>query len=209
MHPDKEVRPVAVSADLKSEGDLLVEAIQDAGFSCMRVRSLAPWSDANPFGVAVLKVDSASNFNLVRCIKQEHPGVSPICLIARPSTEDAVAAFAVGAEGVLDVNTPAQRVVEAVRAASQGMMLIDTALVRNLVTHVPRSFPKWLPTADLTLLRLIVEGATPHTIAKELHCSRRTAYRRMQDLYDKIGVRDRNEAIYLAGRWALLEEPPP
>lgn len=200
------MRAVAVCGDVDSDPDLVVKAIRDAGFSCMRVSSIGSWCDANPFGIAVLVFASdIAGLDTVRQIKSDHSGVSPVCLITEPTTQDVVAAFNAGAEGVLDARVPAHLIVQTLQTVDEGMALVDVALMRSLMEFYPETPSESIDTEDLTLLRLIVEGAKPYEIARELHCSRRTAYRRIRELCNKIGVQDRNEAIYLAGRWALLE----
>jgi DNA-binding NarL/FixJ family response regulator len=198
------VRSVGVMDWTDSHRATLVQAIRDLGFPCRDIGDLDAWSGTYPFGIAVLALEEERMLDLVSLLRDRHPGVSPLCLVPEPSAGVFVAAIISGAETVLDYLTPAHHVAIAVEAVDRGLALVDVATLRRLVDISPDTSPPKLGHHELRLLRLIVAGAQISRIETELSCSRRTAYRRMHDLYAKLGARNREEAMYVAGRWGLL-----
>lgn len=197
------VRSVGVMDESGSHRTDLIQAIRDAGFPCRE--DIDAWSRAYPLAIALLALDKQPMLDSIRLLQDKHPGVSPLCLVPEPAPDVFVAAVIAGAEAVLDYLTPAHHIASAVEAVDRGLALIDVAVVRRLVEISPDTSPPEVDAHDIRLLRLIVEGAHRSRIKTELQCSSRTAYRRMQDLYSKLGARNREEAMYLAGRWDLLD----
>lgn len=68
----------------------------------------------------------------------------------------------------------------------------------------PPGNAKVLPE-DLPVLRLLAEGATVATIGRLLHIGDRTVYRRLDELYARLGVTNRMAAVSYAFRWGVLE----
>lgn len=191
--------------ETNSRGTATVQAIRAAGFPCREVGDLKAWAGAHPFGIAVLISSSRSGLANVRRLKNHYPGVSSICLIEESSIENSVLALNTGAESVLDARTSEQTLVSAIEAASAGMSLIQVELLRLVLELTPDRPHLELSAEHLDLLRLIVKGSSTETIAEVLKCSRRTAYRKMDDLYRAIGAENREHAAYLAGRWHLAD----
>lgn len=70
--------------------------------------------------------------------------------------------------------------------------------------------PAEAPTPTLTprqreVLHLVAEGYSSVDIARELRLSRHTVKNYMERILDRLGARDRNEAVAIALRQGILE----
>lgn len=105
------------------------------------------------------------------------------------------AAVAAGASGFASKDWPARRIASAVRAVGLGRTVFE-----------PRTQPGiyGLSERERSVLSLIASGATNPEIAIALHLSPHTVKEYASDLYRKLGVRNRTEAVQRAQRLGLL-----
>lgn len=66
--------------------------------------------------------------------------------------------------------------------------------------------PEFSPD-EFVLLSLLCSGHSYAVIAAELAFSERTVRRRTGRLFDRLGVSNRTEAAYVAGRFGIFERP--
>lgn len=196
---------VGILDTLGERASLLAGAIRDAGFQCRLIGEPFSWCAANPFGILVQIVNGVEHFVVVRQLRHEHPNVSQVCLIPDPSSDDYVRGFGSGADLVLDVFEPVRQVTFAIEAVNRGKILLDVAVIRKFVGPFADKPDVQLGDEELRILRLVSEGAKVSHIQRELHCSRRTAYRRIEGLCSRLGAQNPAQAAYLAGRYSLVD----
>jgi DNA-binding NarL/FixJ family response regulator len=143
--------------------------------------------------------------------------------------KDAVRA---GARGYLLKDLPAQDLAHAIRAVSQGVYQFDAAVIERMVgafggQHTARKseteerqtpalpatkanvVPDALNTAGLTnreveVLRLIARGATNREVADALVISEGTVKNHLSNIFGRLGLRDRTQAVMYARERGLL-----
>ena len=69
----------------------------------------------------------------------------------------------------------------------------------------PADLPEFSPD-ELVLLSLLCNGHSYAEIAPELAFSERTARRRTGRTFERLGVSNRTEAAYVAGRFGIFEQ---
>ncbi len=109
-----------------------------------------------------------------------------------------------GAVGYLLKDETPERIIEAVRAVADGKGWFSPAIARRIAAWVQREqsgLPK-LTGRELTELRLLAKGKTNNCIAEELSISERTVRFHLRNIYDKIGVHSRTEAVV----WAVQHQ---
>jgi DNA-binding NarL/FixJ family response regulator len=70
----------------------------------------------------------------------------------------------------------------------------------------PAYLPEFSP-GEFVLLSLLCNGHSYAEIAAELAFSERTVRRRTGRIFDRLGVSNRTEAAYMAGRFSIFELP--
>lgn len=104
-------------------------------------------------------------------------------------------ALAAGASGFAHKNWSAERIANAVRAVGLG---------HTLFPGVKPTGPLGLNERELEILKQIGAGASNPQIARRLHLSKHTIKENASDLYRKLGVRNRVEAVQHAQRVGLI-----
>jgi DNA-binding NarL/FixJ family response regulator/class 3 adenylate cyclase len=123
-------------------------------------------------------------------------------------------ALRIGASGFLLKDTPADRLLEAVRVAASGDALLAPSITRRLIerfAHVVRPEPGVVPSAlaeltsrELEVLRLVARGLSNSEIAAELIVGDNTVKTHVAHVLGKLGLRDRVQAVVLAYECGLV-----
>jgi DNA-binding NarL/FixJ family response regulator/class 3 adenylate cyclase len=123
-------------------------------------------------------------------------------------------ALRIGASGFLLKDTPADRLLDAVRAAAAGDALLAPSITRRLIeqfTRAARPAPGAVPAAlaeltsrELDVLRLVARGLSNAEIAAELMLGQNTIKTHLAHLLNKLGLRDRVQAVVLAYETGLV-----
>ncbi|MBI4943132.1 MAG: response regulator transcription factor [Actinobacteria bacterium] len=131
-----------------------------------------------------------------------------VVLTTFDQNEYVVRALRAGAYGFLLKDTPASRLVSAVRAAAGGDALIEPSITRRLVEQFaavtaapPTGTPAVLASLtdrELDVLRLMARGLSNAEIAGELVVADTTVKTHVARVLAKLDLRDRVQAVVLA-----------
>jgi DNA-binding NarL/FixJ family response regulator len=132
--------------------------------------------------------------------------VPTVALVSDPDL--ASLALGAGARGVVFRDTPPTRLAEAVRAAAQGLVVLDEGLVsaalRPAVSADGAGLPEPLTAREREVLALLAEGLSNRLIAQRLGISEHTAKFHVNAILGKLGAESRTEALVLAARFGLV-----
>jgi DNA-binding NarL/FixJ family response regulator len=144
-----------------------------------------------------------------RRLRVEQPGVRVLALTTFDDDEDVFAALRAGAVGYLLKDVTADRLVEALLAASRGESVLQPSVVTRVVARfagladdaAPRPQPLVVPLSDreLEVLRLLGDGRSNREIATSLFLAEGTVKNHVTNVLAKLGARDRTQAA-LRGR---------
>jgi DNA-binding NarL/FixJ family response regulator len=141
-----------------------------------------------------------------RLLRSAHPEVR--VLIVTTFTDDELVDDCInaGARGYVVKDIEQFAISESIRAVYRGEGVIAPSVAGRLLqrmqrddTPPPQSRPA-LNDNQSQILRLVGEGYTNREIAKRVHLSELTVKSYLQDIYRKLGVRNRVEAALLATR---------
>jgi DNA-binding NarL/FixJ family response regulator/class 3 adenylate cyclase len=117
-------------------------------------------------------------------------------------------ALRIGASGFLLKDTPADRLLDAVRVAAAGDALLAPSITRRLIEQFARAArpePGAVPPAlseltarELDVLRLVARGLSNAEIAAELVLGENTIKTHVAHVLSKLDLRDRVQAVVLA-----------
>ncbi|MEU7743053.1 response regulator transcription factor [Nonomuraea sp. NPDC049158] len=147
-------------------------------------------------------------------ITVEWPGVRVLALSTFDLDENVVAALRAGAAGFLPKDVSPEELVEGVRVVHRGESAVAPRLLTRLIgTFVRASRPRrraaptkldGLTERERETLVLIARGRSNTEIAEELDVSPSTVKNHVTNLFAKIGVRDRAQAVIVAYEAALI-----
>jgi len=149
-------------------------------------------------------------------IKMLHPATAILVLSAYDDDEYVFALLEAGAAGYLLKDVPIGELVKAIRAVYVGEAVLHPAIARKVVNRFSQpegefaqeSALEHLTERETEVLRLAATGMTNRQIASELVISVRTVQVHLSNIFDKIGVGSRTEAVLHALRrgWLALED---
>ncbi|WP_041540478.1 response regulator transcription factor [Catenulispora acidiphila] len=151
-----------------------------------------------------LRMPGVDGVEATRRIAQSAPDVRVVVLTTHADDASILKALRAGATGYLTKESGRAEIARAIEAAASGQSVLDdgvTAILLAAAVEVPAS-------ADLTpreaeVLTLIARGKSNTEIAGELFVSAATVKTHINNLFAKIGVRDRAQAVRYALRRGL------
>jgi DNA-binding NarL/FixJ family response regulator/class 3 adenylate cyclase len=127
-------------------------------------------------------------------------------------------ALRLGASGFLLKDTPADRLLDAVRVAAAGEALLAPSITRRLIEQFARAArprPGALPAAiaeltsrEVEVLTLMARGLSNAEIAAELVLGENTIKTHVAHVLGKLGLRDRVQAVVVAYECGLVAPDP-
>jgi DNA-binding NarL/FixJ family response regulator len=128
--------------------------------------------------------------------------------------EYVVEALRAGASGFLLKDATPEELVHAVRVVAGGDALLSPSVTRQLLDHVLAHLPQparpphaaldELTERELGVLRLVARGLSNAEIAASLSVSEATVKTHVSHVLDKLGLRDRVQAVVLAYELGLV-----
>lgn len=151
-----------------------------------------------------------------RQIKAVAPGIAILVLTAYDSDQYIFGFLEAGAAGYLLKDVNIDEVIKAIRAVHAGESVLHPAIARRVIDRfvLPgerRPEPDTLEDLtqrEMDVLKLAAKGMSNRAIADELVISVRTVQTHLNNIFNKIGVGSRTEAVIHALRkgWIALED---
>jgi DNA-binding NarL/FixJ family response regulator len=144
----------------------------------------------------------------IRHFRARLPGAAILALTIHENNDKIFNALCAGATGYLLKNTPPARLLEALREAVSGGAPMSPEVARHVV-HLFRDFRPVSASYDLTpqerhLLKLLVEGHHKKTAADVMNISFHTVTFHLRNIYEKLQVHSKSEAVAKALREHLI-----
>ncbi len=194
------------------EGEPDIRVVAEAGDGASAVRE----AERTRPNVAIMDVamPGMSGIEATRQIKALLPNVAVLALTAYDDDQYVLALLDAGAAGFMLKDARAQELVEAVRAVHRGEAVLRPGVAaRALRRAVSRrsgtiASPPPLSDREMDVLREAARGLPNKDIARRLNLSVRTIHTHLGNIFTKLGVGSRTEAVLLALRrgWIALED---
>jgi DNA-binding NarL/FixJ family response regulator len=147
-----------------------------------------------------------------RQIKAVAPNIAVLVLTAYDSDQYIFAFLAAGAAGYLLKDVSVDQLIRAIRAVHAGESMLHPAITRKVISHFAQPEQKGrLPAGteqiterELEVLKLAAQGLSNRDIALHLGISVRTAQTHLSNVFNKMGVGSRTEAVMHALRQGLI-----
>jgi DNA-binding NarL/FixJ family response regulator len=130
-----------------------------------------------------------------------------VVLTASERKEDAIAALRMGALAVVQKRYAVETLMEAIDSAAQGLMWVSPQLQRELAALSVSPVPMQLSGRETAIVRCIASGMRNAEAAKRLSIGESTVKTHLNNIFQKLGIRDRVELALYAHRIGLAEAP--
>ncbi|MDM0085072.1 response regulator transcription factor [Variovorax sp. J31P179] len=184
-----------------------------------------------PFGIALVDIGlpDGSGVDLIAWLQHRHPDVSAVVISAWRTDETIFAALRAGAIGYLLKEREDAELGVALRSIEQGGASIDPSIARRILSWVtaqpgspqpeavppseagraadpvPTSLTAALSPRERKILELVSQGLSNRDMAELLSISRLTVECHTKNIYRKLAVNSRTEAVYQARKHGLLD----
>ncbi len=141
----------------------------------------------------------------IRLLKERYPDLRLVMLTVYDDDERIFEALCAGAIGYLLKKTAPERLLESLKEVMAGGAPMSPEVARRVITLFhqappPRRADYHLTPHESRLLKLLVEGHTYKTAAAELNTSIHTISFHMRNIYTKLQVHSKSEAVVKALR---------
>jgi DNA-binding NarL/FixJ family response regulator len=156
-----------------------------------------------------LQMPRLGGVEAIKQIRAQYPNVQLIVLTTYGDDDSIFQGIAAGARGYLLKDAPRDELFRAVRAVAQGESLLQPAVATRLLDRFARPRPEpshdALTERELDVLRLLATGAANKQIGVALHISESTVKTHVANIFQKLAVTDRTEAVTVALTRGLIK----
>ena len=152
-----------------------------------------------------IHMPTLNGIDATRQIVQNSPDTAVVVLTMSEDDESLFAAMRAGARGYLLKEASASEIVRAVQAVAEGEAIFGPTVARQVMAYLSgsRSVQVPLPFPELTdrereVLELVARGENNPSIARQLFVSPKTVRNQVSNIFTKLQVADRAQAIVRA-----------
>jgi DNA-binding NarL/FixJ family response regulator len=160
-----------------------------------------------------LRMPRLDGVEATRRILAAHPATAVVVLTTYADDDSILAALRAGALGYLTKDAGREQIARALHAAAAGQAILDPAVQARLVATAgpaaesmpSRPLPDGLTAREAQVLTLIATGRTNAQIAAALVISPSTVKTHINNIFAKIGISDRAQAVRYAYSHGLTD----
>lgn len=166
-----------------------------------------------------VRMPELSGVEATRLIREALPEVQVLVLTAHDDEQYIFSLLEAGASGYLLKTAPVSELAKAIRQVKSGESPLSPSIARKIVVRMSNKDAKSpqaaqenansndLTSRELEVLQLLAQGMNNRAIAESMSVSERTVHAHLSNIFTKMGVSSRLEAVLLAIRrgWLTLE----
>ena len=165
-----------------------------------------------------IELPKINGIEATKIIKASNPEISILVLTAYDNDQYIFALLEAGAAGYLLKDASTSELIQSIRAISAGELVLHPIIARKVINHFAnhrisryvneRDISDPLTKREMEVLKLASKGMTNKKIAKDLFISTRTVQVHLSNIFGKLEVGSRTEAVLLALHkgWLKLED---
>jgi len=163
-----------------------------------------------------IRMPKLNGVEATKRIKELYPSIAVLILTAYDYDQYIFALLEAGAAGYLLKGVRARELIDAIRAVYAGESVLHPVVARRVIERLISSSPAEtkvigpLSEREMEVLNLAAKGISNKDIAEQLFLSPRTVQVHLGNIFNKLGVASRTEAILYGLRrgWLSLEDLP-
>jgi DNA-binding NarL/FixJ family response regulator len=161
-----------------------------------------------------IRLPTTNGIDLARQITTDYPEATVLILSAYDDENYVRAALAAGVAGYLLKTTPSDELVRSIRAACDGIKLLESGLSgqgEKAEGGAQEDYTPRLTGREQEVVRLVARGLSNKAIARQLGISPRTVEGHLNHVFDKLGTASRTELVHyaLANSLFARDQPSP
>ncbi len=151
-----------------------------------------------------LELPGMSGIEAIAVIKKINPGIEILVNTIYENSELVFQALCAGASGYITKNTNHTELLTAIREVIQGGAPMTSNIAKMVVKSFQRNPNSPISARETEVLELLAKGKSYSMIAKDLFITKETAKSHIKNIYAKLQVNSKSEAIAKATRDKLI-----
>ncbi|MCB0297293.1 MAG: response regulator transcription factor [Calditrichaeota bacterium] len=190
IEDDREIRQLMTLLIDSSPGYTCQQSFNDCESALEVIRK-------DPPEVVLMDIDlpGMSGIEGVRLLKQQYPEIDFIMLTIKEDDDSIFDSLCAGASGYLLKDTPPATLLESIRVVYDGGAPMSAAIARRIVSSFRTAPDNPLSAREQEILRRLCEGDNYKVIADQLCISGHTVRAHIKNIYKKLHVTSRAEAV--------------
>jgi DNA-binding NarL/FixJ family response regulator len=157
-----------------------------------------------------LKMPNLDGIEATRQISASLPGVRVLLLTTFEADNHVIQALKAGASGYILKDSRPDSIVSSLLAVMAGERVMASAVANRVLemltgTTTPKEFYDGLTGREIEILKLLAGGMANKQIAYKLKISEKTVRNHVSNMYEKLNIYDRSQAVLYAVRKGLVE----
>jgi DNA-binding NarL/FixJ family response regulator len=145
-----------------------------------------------------------SGIEATRLIKEESPDTKVLVLTMFTDPGTVAEAVKAGADGYMSKGASGDALVKGIRDVAEGRSVLDPNVTEGIFGRIGGKDIRALSDRELTVLQELTHGKSTREVAEHIHVSEETVKTYLKQIFKKLGVRDRTEAVAEAFRRGLV-----
>jgi DNA-binding NarL/FixJ family response regulator len=139
-----------------------------------------------------------------RLVKERAPNTRVLILTMFTDPGTVAEAVKAGADGYLSKGASKEVVVQAIKDVAEGKSVLDPNVTEGIFGRIGGRDPQALTDRELTVLQELTHGKSTREVAEHIHVSEETVKTYLKQIFRKLDVHDRTEAVAEAFRRGLV-----
>ena len=157
-----------------------------------------------------IKMPNLDGIEATRQITEAIPATKVLVLTTFDSDSQVIQALKAGASGYVLKDASAAAIVSSIIAVMSGERVMASAVANRVLemltgTTTPKEFYDGLTNREIEILKLLANGMANKQIAYRLKISEKTVRNHVSNMYEKLGIYDRSQAVLYAVKKGLVE----
>lgn len=180
--------------------------------SLKMINSYSSYEHAEPYlisdfpDVILLDIElpGTNGLDAISKIKKKHPSSQIIILTVYENEASIFKALSSGASGYLTKNTPSSKIIDAIKEVMQGGGPLSAGIAKMVIQSFRKNQNSPLTKRETQILESIAEGKSRTKIATELFIDKETVKSHIKNIYNKLDVNSKDEALRIARQDKLI-----
>ena len=157
-----------------------------------------------------VKMPNVDGIEATRRIVAENPKVKVLMLTTFEADNHVIQALKAGASGYVLKDSQASAIVSSILAVVAGEKVMASAVANRVLemltgASTPKEFYDGLTVREVEILKMLATGLVNKQIAFKLKISEKTVRNHVSNMYQKLNIYDRSQAVLYAVRKGLVE----
>ena len=186
-----------ITTMIRHEPDMVVVAESSTGQEALQsFRKFSP-----DITLMDLRLPDMNGIDALVAIRSEAPKARVIMLTTFEGDAEIRRALQAGAQGYVLKSMPPRKLVEIIRKVHAGVKCIPTEIAAQLAEHMGEEV---LTKREIEVLQRVADGKRNREIAELLFISEETVKGHVKHIIEKLGAKDRTEAVSIAVRRGII-----